>query len=105
MLIKNDFLRKIYQKNNFEFTIEWMDGEVRDYRLSDIQKKCFCARCVDEITGTRLLDPATIPYDLMAKKLYNVGRYALKIEFCSGCSRGIYPYSWLKQWPLIQENI
>lgn len=98
MLIRGDFIKKIYQKNNSVFTIEWADGKMCDYRLSELQKRCNCARCVDEKTGERLVDPSLIPQDLTAKRIYNVGRYALKVEFVSGCSRGIYPYNWLKQW-------
>ena len=96
MFIKTDFVRKIYQKSNSVFTIEWIDGKIVDYRLSDLQKNCNCARCVDEKTGKRLVEPSLISDELTAKRIYSVGRYALKVEFSSGCSRGIYPYSWLK---------
>lgn len=99
MLIKRDFIKKIYQKNNSVFTIEWIDGKISDFQLSELQKNCTCARCVDEKTGQRLVDASLIVPNLTAKRIYNVGRYALKIEFASGCSRGIYPYSWLKTWP------
>ena len=96
MFIKTDFVRKIYQKSNSVFTIEWIDGKTADYRLSDLQKNCNCARCVDEKTGERLIDPSLISDQLTARRIFSVGRYALKVEFSSGCSRGIYPYSWLK---------
>ncbi|NDE82531.1 MAG: DUF971 domain-containing protein, partial [Chlamydiia bacterium] len=36
--------------------------------------------------------------ELTAKRVYSIGRYAIKIEFSSGCSRGIYPLSWLKHF-------
>lgn len=96
MLINENFIKKIYQKDNSVFTIEWIDGKISDFRLCEVQKNCNCARCVDEKTGQRLVDVSLIAPDLSAKRIYNVGRYALKIEFTSGCSRGIYPYSWLK---------
>lgn len=98
MLIKNILIKRIYQKTNCVFTIEWIDDTIRDYRLSSIQKHCPCARCVDENTGKRLVDPQSIAEELTAKRVYSVGRYAIKIEFSSGCSRGIYPLSWLKHF-------
>jgi ATP-binding protein involved in chromosome partitioning len=97
MLINNVFVRKIYQNDNCVFTIEWNDGKISRYRLSELQKRCNCARCVDEKTGKRLVDPSQVPDDLVAKKIFNVGRYALKIDYASGCSRGIYPFSFLRE--------
>ncbi|NDD57912.1 MAG: DUF971 domain-containing protein [Chlamydiae bacterium] len=97
MLHKKNFIRKIYQKTNTVFTIEWMDGRITDYKLSDLQKLCACARCLDEVTGKRISDTSLISEDLTAIRVYSIGRYALKIEFSSGCSRGIFPYTWLRQ--------
>ncbi|MBM3207404.1 MAG: DUF971 domain-containing protein [Chlamydiae bacterium] len=98
MLSNKNFVKNIYQKNNYIFTIEWIDGKISDYRLSDLQRLCSCARCVDEITGERLVNPSQVPDDLTAVRVYSMGRYALKIDFSSGCSRGVYPYEWLRQW-------
>jgi DUF971 family protein len=95
MLLNKRFIKKIYQKSNYVFTIEWIDGKISDYCLSDIQKLCPCARCVDEVTGERL--SVSVPDDVTAIRIYNIGRYALKVDFSSGCSRGIYPYDWLWQ--------
>ncbi len=63
-----------------------------EYRLSDVQKICSCALCRDERTGEALVDESQIDPNVCAKKIVNVGRYALKIEFTSGCSKGIYPF-------------
>lgn len=97
MLIKENFICKIYQKNNCIFTIEWIDGKIEDYRLCDLQRNCNCARCVDELSGRRIVDASSISDDLTAKRVYSVGRYALKVDFTTGCSRGIYPYSMLRK--------
>jgi len=88
-------IRKIYQKNNHEFTIEWNDGFHADYRLSDIQRQCPCANCVDETTGKRFPHGSHTNHDVRAVKIMNVGRYALKIQFTSGCSSGIYGLDFL----------
>ena len=34
--------------------------------------------------------------EVEALQIVNVGRYALKIDFTKGCSRGIYPFSLLR---------
>lgn len=90
------FLRKLTQKNNTQFTIEWSDGKQVDYRLCDLQRACPCAGCVDENTGHRLSKPTQVSDDLRAEKIWSVGRYALRIQFKTGCSNGIYSYTLLR---------
>ncbi len=90
-------IRKIRQKDNFTFTVEWSDGAVVDYRLSDLQKRCPCAGCIDEVTGQRQSGAAPVKEDVRAVRLTNVGRYALRIQFTSGCSNGIYSFSMLRE--------
>lgn len=92
------FVRSISQKDNHTFTIEWSDNKVCDYRLSDLQKQCPCAHCVDESTGKRMLDPSTVKPDVRAVRVANVGRYALRIQFTSGCSTGIYSFDMLRSF-------
>lgn len=91
------FIQKISQKNNHVFTVEWNDGVISDYRLSDLQRECPCASCVDEATGKRLLGKNAINEDVRAQSVRNVGRYALKIQFLTGCSLGIYSFDFLRQ--------
>jgi DUF971 family protein len=88
-------MRKIQQKTNFSFEIEWSDGSICEYRLSDLQKKCPCAGCLDSETGARLNTVSSS--EVKALKIRNVGRYAIAIQFTSGCSKGIYDYSLLRK--------
>lgn len=88
---------QIEQKDSHTFSILWNDGEVIDYRLSDLQRCCPCARCTDEATGKRLVDGCSINDELKAKRIVNVGRYALRIEFMQGCSLGIYSFDMLRK--------
>ena len=90
------FICKIKQKNRHWFTIEWSDGKISDYRLSDVQRMCTCANCRDERTGKSLIDPSSIDDDLEALRIVNVGKYALKIFYTKGCSKGIYPFQLLR---------
>ena len=92
-------IRKIFQKDQYRFTIEWTDGKICDYKLSDLQLHCTCARCRDEKTGRVIRDVNacyTSSSFAVSLQIVNVGRYALKIDFTKGCSRGIYPFSLLR---------
>ncbi|MBA3957272.1 MAG: DUF971 domain-containing protein [Parachlamydiaceae bacterium] len=89
------FVRQLKQIDNYTFAIEWSDGKKVFYRLSTLQKKCPCANCVDESTGQRTSNANNISETLRANRIVNVGRYALRIEFASGCSSGIYGYDML----------
>jgi DUF971 family protein len=90
------FIRKIFQKDQYRFTIEWTDGKISDYRLSDLQRQCTCAQCQDEKTGQPLVSPDSIDNGVQAVRIVNVGRYALRIDFTKGCSKGIYSFSLLR---------
>lgn len=89
------YLKKIIQIDNFSFSIEWNDGRIGKYFLSNLQRLCPCAGCHDESTGKKILDPQSLQTDVKAIRIQNVGRYALRIEFTSGCSTGIYDYNML----------
>lgn len=95
---ENISIKDIEQIDNHTFHITWCDGIKNQYRLSDLQKICPCAGCVDETTGKRI---ASKPIDenVRAIGIQSVGRYALKIKFTSGCSTGIYSYSLLRNKP------
>lgn len=97
VLIKN-----ICQKNNETFQIEWSDGIATDYRLGALQKNCPCAQCYDPATGKQLCDESQLDPKVRAVRLANAGRYALRIQFTSGCSKGIYTFALLRQ--LAREN-
>jgi len=89
------YMRHIEQIDNHNFQITWSDNTVVSYRLSDLQRKCPCAHCVDESTGKRRMLPSAVDENVTALKISNVGRYGLKIIFTSGCSTGIYSYQML----------
>ncbi len=82
-------VRDIKQEDNFTFAIEWSDGKTCHYRLSDLQKCCPCASCHE-------IKDKIINRDVQAKRIVTIGRYALRIEFTSGCSSGIYGYDMLR---------
>lgn len=89
-------IKTIKQKDRYTFSIEWTDGLKSDYRLSALQKHCPCIACRERRHfGEREI--FFMSDQVMATSLKSVGRYALKIEFTSGCSKGIYTYSLLRR--------
>ena len=89
-------VKKIYQVDKGTFAIEWGDGKVMQYSLNDLQKRCPCANCVDEKTGKRLANPEIKSQDVRASNITSVGRYALRIQFLTGCSHGIFGFDMLR---------
>jgi ATP-binding protein involved in chromosome partitioning len=81
-----------------EIQVLWSDEVTTQHRLSDLQKRCPCAKCVDETTGKRLLDVNSIKENVRAIRIMPVGRYAIRIEFDSGCSMGIYDFAMLRKY-------
>lgn len=90
-------VERIVQKDKYIFSVEWSDGLLVEFRLSDLQRRCPCAGCNDEATGKSLIDVEKVPHDLKASSIESVGRYALRIHFNSGCSKGIYSFDFLRQ--------
>ncbi len=94
-------IRQIKQIDNHHFQIEWNDGVMSTYHLEKLQKNCPCAGCVDETTNIRrAAATATQPLvseEVRAKSINSVGRYALKVQFTSGCSAGIYDFAMLRK--------
>ncbi len=76
-------------------TIEWSDGRSSSFCSAELRRICPCAHCVDEVTGRKLLDPETVPEDLLHRAVRLVGRYALGIEFADGHSTGLYSFDFL----------
>ncbi len=91
--MKNFIAIKSFAKiDQHRFTIEWSDGRISDYRLSDVQRICPCARCRSKNENERAFDE-----DVEAVQISPVGGYALQIIFTKGCSKGIYPFELLRQ--------
>lgn len=83
-------IKKITQLDNYTFGILWNDGTEQKYRLSGVQKKCPCAQC--NVEGAKLV----VDDNVRAANISSVGRYAMKIQFTSGCTKGIYTFPLLR---------
>lgn len=89
-------IKHVWQPDPTHLNINWSDGVSSHYRLSELQKQCPCANCVDEITGQRKVLQTPVKEDVTAFSVSNVGRYAIKIQYSSGCSTGLYSYNFLR---------
>ena len=77
--------------------IEWDDGHKTVYSAAQLRSLCPCARCVDELTGVRRHDPATVPADMTHVDCKLVGNYAISLRFADGHDTGIFPFGMLRE--------
>jgi len=82
-------IKRMDLKDNNTLFIEWSDERSSEIRLNKLQMHCSCAKCAEAKPSPK--------YDVEAKKIITLGNYALRIEFTSGCSKGIYSFSLLRK--------
>jgi Mrp family chromosome partitioning ATPase/DUF971 family protein len=78
-------------------SIQWPDGATSELANKPLRASCQCARCVDEFTGTPILDADTIPDDLQAEKIQTLGNYAIAVTWSDGHSSGIFSWDHLRE--------
>jgi DUF971 family protein len=76
--------------------IAWSGGRRTVIPAKELRDRCPCAGCVEEMTGKKLLDPATIPDDIHAVSIQPVGNYAIQIEWSDGHATGLYTWETLR---------
>lgn len=77
--------------------ITWPDNSVDKLPFKFLRCECPCAGCVDEFTGERFLDPATVPDDVHPVEIGFSGNYALKIHWSDGHSTGLFTWAFLNK--------
>jgi DUF971 family protein len=77
--------------------IAWAGGAAVTVPARTLRELCPCAGCIEEGTGRKLLDPATIPADIRPLGLQLVGNYAIQVEWSDGHSSGIYTWATLSE--------
>lgn len=80
-------IRRMEPSSPHAFLIEWADGTVQNFELKKLLAKCPCAACQGNIE---------IDFPVTAKGIFEVGKYAIKIDFERGCKNGIFPYDYLR---------
>lgn len=76
--------------------IAWEDGMTSRVPFRRLRIECPCASCIDEWTGERRLDPATVPADVRPEGLDAVGNYALRVRWSDGHETGLYSWQQLR---------
>jgi DUF971 family protein len=77
--------------------VRWADGVEGRLMLVGLRGQCMCARCVDEITGERIVDVDGIDPEISICEMQLVGNYALKIRWSDGHDTGLYTWGHLRR--------
>ena len=75
----------------------WPGGETSRIAFKTLREQCPCAVCVDEFTGERLLDPATVSPEIVPIGMSFVGNYALKVSWSDDHSTGLFTWDQLRE--------
>lgn len=86
------------------FEIVWNDEHKTLYPFKFLRCECPCAACVNEFTGERILNPDTVPEDILPEEVGFSGNYALKIKWSDGHFTGLYTWDYLGRLASQQPN-
>ncbi|HYE06861.1 MAG TPA: DUF971 domain-containing protein [Planctomycetota bacterium] len=76
--------------------VTWRDGRVDRHGARALRLVCPCAKCVHEITGEPLLDPASVAADVAITDQQTIGNYATRFAFSDGHSTGLFTHQHLR---------
>ena len=71
--------------------VTWHSRQV-EFPFVFLRGQCACAQCVNEWTGERMLDLASIPADIAIVKMELVGSYAVRIDWTDGHNSGLFTW-------------
>jgi ATP-binding protein involved in chromosome partitioning len=80
-----------------EIAFAWEDGHTSVYPARELRLRCRCASCIEEMTGRRLLDPGSVPADVVAEEITLVGQYAIGVRWSDGHGSGIFNFRELRE--------
>jgi DUF971 family protein len=83
-------------RNEGLLRVTWEDTE-SDFPLAFLRRQCECAHCVNEWTGEQILDPASIPENILIEKMDLVGSYAVRIQWSDGHNSGLFTWKRLRE--------
>ena len=82
--------------------VTWGNAAPARILLYALRCACQCAACVDEHTGAKTLDDATVPADVSVTDMQLVGNYAVRFTFTDGHDTGIYSWDHLYGMPNVE---
>ena len=77
--------------------LDWPDNAQHRLPFHIVRGMCPCASCVNEFTGERMIDPATIPQDITPLEMSLVGNYAVRVKWSDNHDTGLFTWSYLRQ--------
>ena len=81
-----------------EVRFVWEEGGDEDvWGARELRISCTCANCQSEGTGERLLDPNTVPEDIVVSDMHLVGNYGIGVHFSDGHTTGIFRFRNLRR--------
>ena len=84
---------EIVGRGRADVRVVWDEGHEGTYEARDLRLRCRCAMCIHELTGEKLLDPATVPGDVRVTEMELVGNYGIRVEFTDRHTTGIYRFA------------
>jgi ATP-binding protein involved in chromosome partitioning len=87
---------ELHGLNRPELRIVWDEGDEQTLAARELRLRCACAHCIEEMTGRKLLDPATVPGDITIRRMELTGNYGVQIAFSDGHDTGIYRFAELR---------
>ncbi|MEZ6058561.1 MAG: DUF971 domain-containing protein [Planctomycetaceae bacterium] len=78
------------QKQEGVVDVVWLDESSDSLPMFFLRCQCPCAACVNEFTGERILDPATVSQSVAIDAAGFSGNYGLKVGWTDGHHSGIY---------------
>lgn len=80
-----------------QITLIWEDEHQTTYNARDLRLRCRCAFCIEELSGTPILDPSSIPLQIVANFIEVLGQYAINIKWSDGHDTSIYNFRDLRK--------
>ncbi len=75
----------------------WNDGHRSEFAPRPLRLHCPCAACVNEWSGEKMLNDASVPQQIRPLRFFSVGRYAMGIQWSDGHATGIFSYDYLRR--------
>ena len=84
------------RRDDRTLVLRWQDGNDQQIDIRNLRLACRCAACVDEMNGRAVLDPATVPLNIVPTRIRSLGNYAIGVSFSDGHQSGIYTFGHLR---------
>ena len=78
-----------------EIKIDFGDS-VKVLSARDLRLNCGCANCEEEWSGKRILEPTSVPFDIVIEDFMYIGKYALQFLWNAEHYTGIFRFDVLK---------